>query len=86
VATFELVIGLATSRVFCRLAPGSVQPGAAAGLGEPLGVLALAEAEDVERHPVAAELLLLVHPAAVRPAATSRVTLATAGRLAELLI
>jgi hypothetical protein len=43
--TFELVIALATSRVFCRLPPGSVQPAATAGLVEPPAVPALPAAD-----------------------------------------
>ena len=39
VETFELVIALATSRVFSRLPPGSVQPGATAGFAGPPGAL-----------------------------------------------
>src|SRR5437763_10309533 len=33
--TLELLIALATSRVFCRLPPGSVQPAATGGLAGP---------------------------------------------------
>jgi hypothetical protein len=70
-------IGLATSRVFCRLAPGSVQSAAAPDaadwtlLGKQSAVL---------------ELLMLPQPPTARLAATSRVTLAAVGRVTKHLI
>ena len=68
--TSELVIGLATSLVFCRLPPGSVQPAAAPVAADWTG---LAEQPAV--------LELLPQPAAARLAATSRVTPAAVGRI-----
>src|SRR5208282_4207899 len=77
VETLELVIGLATSRVFCRLPPGSVQPAAAPGA---------AGWTPLDKQPAVAELPVLPQPPTARPAATTRVTLAIAGRLTEHLI
>ena len=70
--TFELLIGLATSRVFCRLPPGSVQPAATTGSGEPLARLALPATGRLDEQPAVLELLLPQPPTA-RRAATSRV-------------
>ena len=77
VETFEPVIELATSRVFCRLPPGSVQPAAAPDA---------AGWTPVEAQPAVLGLLVLPQPPTARPAATTRVTLATAGRLTKHLI
>jgi hypothetical protein len=80
----ELLIALATSRVFARLPPGSVQAAATAEFAEPLGVLpaALAGACLAEQAG-ALELLplLVLQPAAARPAAASRLTPATPVRV-----
>jgi hypothetical protein len=78
--TLWLVIGLATSRVFCRLPPGSVQPAAAAALAGagalpvPAGVVVPVTA-CLPKQGGAAELLLLVPlplQAAARLASTAR--------------
>ena len=76
-ATFELVIGLATSRVFCRLPPGSVQPAAAP---------VTADWTLLDRQPAVLELPVLPQPPTARLATTGRVMLATAGRLARHFI
>ena len=88
VATFELVIGLATSRVFARLPPGRVQPAATAGLDDPPGALpAVPAAACLAKQLAVLEwALLLPQPPTARPAAISRVTPATAGRLTKNLI
>src|SRR6202035_1445363 len=76
--TSELVIGLATSRVFCRLPPGSVQAAATAGFpGAPSAAAPRAAAPGVPlTWPAAAclakqlatlELALLPQPPAARP-------------------
>src|SRR5271166_7094893 len=77
VETFDLVIALTTSRVFARSTPGSVQPAAAPGA---------AGCTPLDKQPAVAELPVLPQPPTARPAATTRVTLATAGRLTEHLI
>src|ERR1035438_6828535 len=87
VETSELLIALATSRVFARLPPGSVQAAAAAGLGAPLGALpAWPVAAGLEKQLAVLELLLLPQPPTARLAATSRVTPAAVGRLTKHLI
>jgi hypothetical protein len=88
VDTFELLITLATSRVFARLPPGSVQPAATAGLDEPPGaLLAVPAAACLAKQLAVLELaLLLAQPPTARPAATSTVTLATPVRLTKHLI
>src|SRR5260370_42450661 len=77
--TLELVIGLATSRVFSRLAPGSVQPAATPGLGELVAVGAMPEvaAPDVvalgkQWTVLALGGLVLPQPLAGRPATNTR--------------
>src|ERR1700727_440201 len=78
VETFELVIGLATSRVLARLPPGSVQPpGAAEAAG--------AAADLAEQAVATLELLLLPQPPTARLAATIRITPATTGGLTKHL-
>jgi hypothetical protein len=78
-ATLLLVIALATSRVFCRLPPGSVQPAAAAALTGagalpvPAGVVVPATA-CLPKHCGVLALLLLPQPATARPATTARDT------------
>src|SRR5690242_5013993 len=71
-ATFELVIALATSRVLARSAPGSVQP--AAGLPvAATGLLAVTACVVwAEQAGTALVLPLLLQPLAARPAASSR--------------
>jgi hypothetical protein len=82
--TSELVMELATSRVFCRFAFGRVQPAAAAGLGEPAGALLAAPvAACGEKQPVVLELLLPLQPPTARLAAASRATLAAPVRLTK---
>lgn len=72
--TFELVIALATSLVFCTLAPGSVQAGATPGFADVTGAPAEPAAGPAE-HPDAADgFLPLVQPAAVKAAAMSMIT------------
>src|SRR6516165_4084201 len=92
--TFELLIALATSRVFCRLPPGSVQAGATAAFvaapgcaalpapPAPTGVWALAAAASSRAQADAPEppLLLLPQPPTAKPAATTRDSPATVGR------
>jgi hypothetical protein len=82
---FELLIALATSLVFARLPPGGVQPAATTGLGELLAGLALPATARLDEQPAVLELLLPQPPAA-RLKSTSRVTLATVGRLTKHLI
>jgi hypothetical protein len=65
------------------LPPGSIQPAATTGLDEPLAVLALPPAASLEKQLAVLELLLLPQPPAARLAATSTLTLATAGRLTK---
>src|SRR5258708_1274078 len=82
--TFALVMALATSRVFCRLPPGSVQPAAAAALGElpalpvpgPLAAVLPADGPDEQ---AAGELALLPQPQTARPVASTRETAAVGG-------
>ena len=78
--TLLLVIALATSRVFCRLPPGSVQAAAAAALAGagalpvPAGVVVPVTA-CLPKQGGAAELLLVLlppQPAAARLASTAR--------------
>jgi hypothetical protein len=76
VETFELVIGLATSRVLARLPPGSVQPAETAE----------AAADLTEQAAATVLELLLLQPPAARLAATTRIMPATAGGLAKHLI
>src|ERR1017187_1141613 len=64
VETSELVITLATSRVFCRLPPGSVQPAAATGSGEPAGGLGWPAAADLAEQAATLGVLLLPQPTA----------------------
>src|SRR5215472_121870 len=86
-ATFEALIGPATSRVFARLAPGSVQAAAAAGLRDPPGaVLAAAAAAGPDTQLATVELPPLPQPLAARPAAASTLTLAARVRLTKRLI
>jgi hypothetical protein len=89
------VIALATSRVFARSPPGSVQPAAATawseeaaavpalppadGLAEPPAAVTLPAAADFEKQPGVPELLLPQPPTA-RPAATTRDAPATVSR------
>ena len=80
-ATFELVIALATSRVFARSPPGSVQSAAA-----PAVASGAADWTPFDKQPTAAGWPALPQPPAARAAATTRVTLATAGRLTKHLI
>src|ERR1700722_16928232 len=76
-ATLALLIGLVTSRVLARLAPGSVHPAATAGFADVLGALpVLAGAVPLP--------LLLLQPTA-RPAA-SRTALTAPVRLTEHLM
>src|SRR5262249_58976177 len=82
--TFELVIGLATSRVFCRSAPGSVQPAATAGSGELLAVPGGPPAARPDKQ-LAVPGWLREQPPAARPAATTRHAPATAARLGALI-
>src|SRR5260370_7602910 len=49
--TFELLIALATSRMFARLPPGSVQPATIAGLAAPPAVPALPAAAGLAAPP-----------------------------------
>ena len=70
-------IGPATSRVFCRLPPGSVQPAAAP---DAAGWTLL------DRQPAVLELPVLPQPPTARLAATSRVTLAAVGRVTKYLV
>src|SRR6266849_1554484 len=84
--TFELVIALWTTLVFCRSPPGRDQPGAGvfAGAGPVAGLPAAVTAgADLEVQDWVLTLLvpLLPQPPATRPAAVSRVTPATTGRL-----
>ncbi len=76
-ATFELAIGLATSRVFARLPPGSVQSAAAPGA---------ADWTAFDKQPAAAGRPALPQPLTARPTATTRVTLAAVDRLTKHLI
>src|SRR5215467_2601065 len=86
-ATSEALIGPATSRVFARLAPGSVQAAAAAGLREPPGaVLAAPAAAGPDTQLATVELPPLPQPLAARPAAASTLTLAARVRLTKRLI
>jgi hypothetical protein len=67
--TFELLIGLATSLVFCRLAPGSVHADATAGLGAALGAVLAWPAEARDAVQLAAlELPLLPHELSAKEA------------------
>ena len=75
--TFELVIGLATSRVFARLPPGSVQSAAAPGA---------ADWTPFDKQPAAAGMLAPPQPPTARPAATTRVTLTAVDRVTKHLI
>ena len=84
--TFEPLIELATSRVLARLPPGSVQPAATAGLGEPTGVLPAWPAAAAFEKQLAVLELLVLQPPAARLATISRVTPATVGRLTKHLI
>ena len=93
-ATFEAVIALATSRVFCRLAPGRVHAAATPGLGELAGA-ALAELAGAglvapaclpEQLGALACGVLPEQPATARPAAASTVTPATPVRVTKHLI
>src|ERR1700689_815716 len=72
-ATLALLIGLVTSRVLARLAPGSVHPAATAGFADVLGALpVLAGAACLAAQFLAAAVplpLLLLQPTA-RPAAS----------------
>src|SRR6266487_5067663 len=63
-----------------QVAARQLQPAAAAGLAEPLAVLAWPAAAGLEKQLAVLELLVLQPPTA-RLVATSRVTPATAGRL-----
>src|SRR5262249_14780558 len=72
VATFELVIGPATSRVFRGSAPGRVQPGADAVVGWPLAA-GVAEQDD------AVGLALRPQPAVTRAAAAISAVASTVG-------
>src|SRR5262249_25917212 len=82
--TFELVIGLATSRVFCRSAPGSVQPAATAGSGELLAVPGGPPAARPDKQ-LAVPGWLREQPPAARPAATTRHAPATPARWGALI-
>ena len=77
--TSALVIALATSLVFARLAPGCVQPAA----GRPLaaGAFPVTAAPRLDGHVSAPELPLLLfeQPPAIRLAATTSAAPATAG-------
>src|SRR5260370_38942251 len=86
--TFELVIALWTSLVFCRSPPGRDQPWAAvffaAGLAAvPAPAAAVTAGADLEVQDWVLPLLvpLLPQPPATRPAAGSRIAPATTGRL-----
>src|SRR5215469_7337615 len=86
-ATFEVLIELATSRVFARLAPGSAQAAAAAGLREPPGALFVLPAAQCPATQLATvELPPLPQPPAARPAAASTLTLAAPVRITKRLI
>src|SRR6185312_9869798 len=75
VETFELVIALATSRVFCRLAPGSVQAGATPGPGEVTAALpGPAPCFGLQFTVAAGLLLLVVQPAVNKAAVVSMIT------------
>src|ERR1700722_16947230 len=79
--TSELVIGLATSRVFCRLPPGSVQAAATAGLPEaPGALLAWPVAACLAKQLATLKLALVPQPTTARPTVTARDTPAAAGR------
>jgi hypothetical protein len=68
--------------VFARSPPGSVQPAATAGFGEPGGVLlAWLAAACLAEQLATLDLVLLAQPPTARPAATVKITPATAGRL-----
>src|SRR5579862_2918811 len=91
--TFELLIGLATSRVFCWLPPGSAQPAATAGLALPVGAGApdlpvapspLPAGEPGGQASAFAGWWLLAQPPAARLAAATRHTPATAGQRARI--
>ena len=81
--TFELLIGLATSRVFCWLPPGSVQPAATAGSALPVGAgppdppaapVPLPAGEPGGQASALAGWWLLAQPPAARLAAATRHT------------
>jgi hypothetical protein len=77
VVTFELVIGLATSRLFARLPPGSVQSAVAPGA---------ADWTLFDKQLAAAGLPTPPHRRQPGPAATTSVTLAAVDRVAKHLI
>ena len=72
--TFELVIGLATSRLFARLPPGSVQSAASASA---------ADWTPYDKQSAAAWLPAPPQPPTARPFATTSVTLAAVDRVAK---
>src|ERR1700730_5875065 len=85
-ATFEAVIALATSRVFCMSPPGSVQAAATPGLAELAGAVLAAPACLPEQLGALACGVLPEQPATARPAAASTVTPATPVRVTKHLI
>src|SRR5580692_4142839 len=85
-ATFEEVIALCTSRVLARFAPGSVQPAATAGPGElAWALLAVPGAACLPEQLATLVVLplLVLQPAAARPAATTMAAVVTALRLTK---